>query len=52
MDKYPNLKLRDGVKPNFKVSAEKSEKNENEIIRTLSLPGVGGEGGMKRKTGD
>ena len=52
MDKYPNLKLRDGVKPNFKVSAEKSEKNENEIIHTLSLPGVGGEGGMKRKTGD
>ena len=52
-EKFPNLKLREGVKPKLKVSAENAtEKFKNEIIRTLSLPGVGGGGRVKRKTGD
>ena len=49
--KFPNLKLREGVKPNLKVSAENAtDKTNKEIIRTLSLLGVGG--GVKRKTED
>ena len=49
--KFPNLKLCEGVKPNLKVSAENAtDKTNKEIIHTLSLLGVGGGGGVKRKT--
>ena len=50
--KFPNLKLHEGVKSNLKVLAENAaEKIRKEIISTLSLPGVGGVGGVKCKTG-
>ena len=53
IDKFPNLKLREGVKPKLKVLAENTtEKIKNEIIRTISLPWVDGGGGVKRKTED
>ena len=57
MGKFPNLKLREGVKPSLKVSAENATGQTNkEIIHTLSPLGVGGGGGggggVKRKTED